>query len=107
MNEVTVDLAGAAVLLVLSGMFSGSETALFSLPKGQLREARRSRSATGRAIAALLAKPRRLLVTLLLGNTAVNVLFFATSWTVAGELSRRSHSLGVSAGGTDWPQACP
>ncbi len=98
MNEVTVDLAGAAVLLVLSGMFSGSETALFSLPKGQLREARRSRSATGRAIAALLAKPRRLLVTLLLGNTAVNVLFFATSWTVAGELSRRSHSLGVSAG---------
>jgi putative hemolysin len=57
-------------LLVLSGSFSATETALFSL-----RDAERDRAP--RAVKELLASPRNLLVTVLLGNLLVNVLFFA------------------------------
>lgn len=91
------EFAGIVVLLFLSGMFSGSETALFSLPKALLREERKSHSRAARAVVALVARPRRLLVTVLLGNTVVNVLYFATSWTVASELSSRRPGLGVAA----------
>jgi putative hemolysin len=88
---------GLGLLLLLSGLFSGSETALFSLPRNELREARRSDSGTARAIVGLLGRPRRLLVTVLLCNTVVNVLYFATSWTIASELSARKPGLGVAA----------
>ena len=57
-------------LLLFSGIFSSSETALFSLSRTQ-------RHAAGRPVRRLLARPRDLLVTVLLGNLLVNVLFFA------------------------------
>ncbi|MCZ6598737.1 MAG: hemolysin family protein [Planctomycetota bacterium] len=57
-------------LLLCSGIFSSSETALFSLGRTQ-------RQAAGRPVRRLLARPRDLLVTVLLGNLLVNVLFFA------------------------------
>ena len=95
---VIFELVGVGLLLLLSGLFSGSETALFSLPKNELREARRGHSGAARAIVALLGRPRRLLVTVLLGNTSANVLYYATSWSVASEVSARSPGLGVAVG---------
>jgi putative hemolysin len=57
-------------LLVLSGLFSSSETALFSLePDAPTRRVPR--------VARLLADPRALLVTILLGNLVVNLLIFS------------------------------
>jgi len=69
-----------AALLALSGFFSASETALFSLDE---RLALRAGSRARR----LLEKPSSLLVTILLGNLFVNVLFFALVPTVAGDAS--------------------
>ena len=78
----TVDipmLALLPVLLLASGFFSGSETALFGLTENQRILIRRQQSLRGRAIEALLADQRMLLITVLLGNMTVNVLYFVIS----------------------------
>jgi CBS domain containing-hemolysin-like protein len=66
-------LLGLAVLLALSGFFSGSETALFSLSRAQVQRLRETGGRSGRIAAQLLARPRRLLITILVGNMVVNV----------------------------------
>lgn len=64
---------GFLILLVLSGTFSGSETALFSLDRIQLRRFETSASRRERLVAAVAAHPERLLAGILFGNTLVNV----------------------------------
>ena len=61
------------VLLVISAFFSGSEVALFSLDKRQIKELQKDNKITSRYIINLLEYPRRLLITILLGNNFVNV----------------------------------
>ncbi|MEM1108492.1 MAG: hemolysin family protein [Planctomycetota bacterium] len=68
-----------ALLLVASGFFSGSETALFSLSRHQRARFAQSEAVTARTILTLLAETRGLLITLLLGNMTVNVLYFVVS----------------------------
>jgi CBS domain containing-hemolysin-like protein len=61
------------ILLSLSFFFSGSETALFSLPRVAVERLKQS-SPAGRRVADLLYQPNRLLVTILFGNLAVNIV---------------------------------
>jgi CBS domain containing-hemolysin-like protein len=61
------------ILLALSFFFSGSETALFSLPRVVIERLRQG-SASGKRIAHMLEDQNRLLITILLGNLAVNIL---------------------------------
>ena len=61
------------ILLAFSFFFSGSETALFSLPK-IVAERLKHASTGGRHVASLLEQPNRLLVTILLGNLAANIM---------------------------------
>ena len=88
--SLTVTVLAAALLLVLSGSLSGSETAFFSLGEVERRRLAEERGWPGRASVALLARRRNLLMTLLLANLLVNLLFFSLS----SELS--SLSLAVS-----------
>ena len=67
------------ILLVASAFFSGSETALFSLSRHNRAQLARSGSLVGQTLTTLLAETRSLLITLLLGNMTINVLFFVTS----------------------------
>lgn len=67
------------VLLFLSGFFSGSETALFSLTRHQRTVIKESDTFTGTAVTTLLSETRSLLITLLMGNITVNVLYFVVS----------------------------
>jgi len=65
------------LLLLLIGMsayFSAAETALFSLRLPQLQTLRQRGGRAARAVLTLLEHPRRLLATVLMGNTIVNVL---------------------------------
>jgi putative hemolysin len=64
-----------ALLLVGSAFFSASETALFSIPRYQLRRLQQRPGLVGRSITILLESQRSLLVTILLGNMFVNVLY--------------------------------
>jgi len=65
------------ILLAASAFFSGAETALFNLSRAQLRRLRASRSPFHSLAARLMDDPRRLLVTVLLGNNVVNTALFA------------------------------
>lgn len=62
------------VLLVLSGFFSGSETALMTLNRYRLRHLARTGHRAARMADRLLAQPDRLIGLILLGNNLVNVL---------------------------------
>lgn len=70
-----------AFLLMLSASFSGSETALFSLSRSEFARFKSSGSRFAKHLIDALAQPRRLLVSILLGNEVVNV---AISIVVAG-----------------------
>ena len=68
-----VKLIALFCLLVFSAFFSGSEVALFSLNIKNIKEEFANHPLLLNYINTLLNKPRRLLVTVLLGNTVVNV----------------------------------
>ena len=72
-------------LFVLSAFFSGSEVALFSLDRRKLKSNLEGRPVTGRYLLLLLEHPRRLLVTILIGNTIVNVAASIIAVTLALE----------------------
>ena len=66
-------LAAIVALLFLSALFSGSETALFSLTHARRERLRDSDPRTARRVDRLMAAPARLLGALLLSNLLVNV----------------------------------
>lgn len=68
-----MDLVLVGILLCLSAFFSGSESAMFSLRWWRINTLRHEGGFRGRILATLLDRPRSLLITLLLGNTLVNV----------------------------------
>ena len=67
-------LIGLVGLLILSGFFSGSETALCALTRVQVDKIRLKRGNSS-AIVNFVDNPRRLFITVLLGNNLVNVSF--------------------------------
>ena len=80
MTAVTWLLLGVlATLLIGSGFFSGSETAVFSLSRHERSRLAHAATPVGRALATLLSETRGLLVTLLMGNMTINVSYFVVS----------------------------
>jgi CBS domain containing-hemolysin-like protein len=71
--------AGLGVLLILSGFFSGSETALFSLTRYDRARLKEISLKIHRIVKALLSRPEQLLLVILFSNMAVNILFFTIS----------------------------
>ncbi len=68
-----MDLVIVCILLGLSAFFSGSESAMFSLRWWRINTLRHEGGVPGRILAGLMDRPRALLITILLGNTLVNV----------------------------------
>ena len=61
------------LLLLVSAMMSGSESAFFSLRPLDREEIKQENSAKSKLISDLLAKPKELLATILITNNFVNV----------------------------------
>ncbi len=61
------------VLLFFSAFFSGSETAFFSLTPSQIEKLRNSAVKNENRVGRLMAWPRQLLITIVVGNTMVNI----------------------------------
>lgn len=59
------------ILMGFSGFFSSSETALFSLSNVQLEQMRQNRHPRIGLIEHMLSEPRRLIITILIGNELV------------------------------------
>lgn len=75
------------VLVCLSGMFSASETALFSLSTSKVKTFKQDKDQRKQLIANLLASPRDLLVTILIVNISVNILIQNISASIFGKMS--------------------
>lgn len=87
------------ILLLLSGFFSGSETALYSLSTIEVKRLVKKKKRGAKALARLKENPKRLIITVLIGNNIVNVAasvlatFLATQWF-------GSYGAGIAFGGT-------
>lgn len=71
-TELVLNLSLLAGCLLFSGIFSGSEVALFSLDPEKVKR-KEKRGFANHYLRILLEYPKRLLVTLLIGNNIVNV----------------------------------
>ncbi|MCK4271252.1 DUF21 domain-containing protein, partial [bacterium] len=71
---IFLSLSGLVILLFLSAFFSGSETALFSLGKLQRRSMKQTKNPRRKFVERLLARPSRLLISISVGNTFVNIM---------------------------------
>ncbi len=89
METESFNLILLAFLLFVSALFSGSEVALFSLDKKRLEKSDEKDKLINRYLLSLLANPHRLLVTILLGNTLVNVAASIVAVTFALNLSEK------------------
>lgn len=74
-SRILPSLFGLGLLLLLSGFFSGSETALCALSRAQIGRLRGDTRKSSRLIVRFVDDPRRLFITILLGNTLVNISF--------------------------------
>lgn len=79
-------LLAIGVLLVCSAAMSASEVALFSLSPTQLRDVQERGGTSGQRVMDLLAKPRRLLATILIANNFVNVAIIILSTVAVADL---------------------
>ncbi len=73
-------------LFAASALFSGSETALFSLSKFDLQRISRKKEPNSAALNDLLAQPRRLIVSILCGNELINIAAAANMTAILVEL---------------------
>jgi len=74
------------ILMGFSGFFSSSETALFSLSNVQLQQMRQEEHPRIGLIGQMLSEPRRLIITILIGNELVNVAASVISAAVVIQL---------------------
>jgi putative hemolysin len=84
-NEFFLYSIGLVFLLAISAFFSGSEAAIYSLSRTRIRVLG-ERSTAGRHIRTLLENPRKLLVTILLGNLLVNIFTTSTATAILIDL---------------------
>lgn len=77
-----------AVLLACSAIISGSETALFALSRQDMRAFQCSGDRFKEVAARLMRRPRTVLMTVLMANTAVNICFFAVSVVLIARVGR-------------------
>ncbi len=75
--DIILQLILLLICLILSGFFSCSETALFSLPKSKLRILQEENPHKGGLLVKYLSDSPKLLISILIGNMFVNI--FATS----------------------------
>ncbi|MDA2935859.1 hemolysin family protein [Patescibacteria group bacterium AH-259-L05] len=87
------------ILLLLSGFFSGSETALYSISGVEVKRLLRQKKQGAKALSRIKEKPKRLIITILIGNNIANVAasilatILATQWF-------GSYGAGIAFGGT-------
>lgn len=82
---IVLRLVSLALLVAASAFFSGSETALFSLDALQAGKLR-SRGKAQRRVAALMESPAKVLSTILIGNTLVNVVIASLVYSLVREI---------------------
>jgi putative hemolysin len=100
---LTILLVVISILIFCSALFSGVETALFSLKPHQLRRLETNHARLTKFVQSFRENPRRVLNVLLLGDALVNVLlvvlclFFLWEGPLAGRISQWAAGLAIFA----------
>jgi putative hemolysin len=83
-NDQWLHVVGLVVLFIMSGFFSGSETALMSMDRMRVKYLAEKDRPGARKLAQLLEHPETLLSAILVGNNAVNIMasVFATTFFI-------------------------
>ncbi|VAW29617.1 Hemolysins and related proteins containing CBS domains [hydrothermal vent metagenome] len=71
--EAAITLIILIIMLIISGLVSGSETAFFSFQPADFNKLKKSHGKRGKKIIALRNKPKELLATILISNNFINV----------------------------------
>ncbi len=95
---MTLLIAVLAILVVLSGFFSGGEIAFFSVPDTRAEALAEQGRRGSRALVRLKSSPDRLLITLLIGNNVANI-GAASVATYAAIQAFGSAGVGIATGG--------
>lgn len=95
MSEALLLTIAIIILTFLSGYFSGSETALFSLSPLKIKTYKDDPDPRKQLIANLLKTPRDLLVTVFIMNTLVNILLQNVSSSLFGASAGWDLKVGV------------
>jgi len=90
--NISLPIISLTILLILSGLFSGSETAIFSLSKLRLRRLQAKHPKVFVVVQELLKHPKRTLNSILIGNMLVNI---TASGLVASMAIKRFGQAGV------------
>jgi putative hemolysin len=83
-------LFGFIFLLALSAFFSSSEVAYLSLTENTVKAFKKSGRQKEKRVALLLENPRKLLISIIMGNTAVNVAIASLSAYITNDIIRQS-----------------
>jgi Mg2+/Co2+ transporter CorB len=95
---LTYKIIGLIVLLFLSAFFSSSETALVSISRLRVRHLLKQRKPGAKILKKLKDDPKRLLITILIGNNLVNVSASALATLVAMDIFESnavSYAIGI------------
>ncbi len=85
-SSVLMDGIVIIILLILSGLVSGSEVAYFSLKPEELKECEESGSVQDQRVLSLITHPHRLLATILILNNLINISIVTISTYVTWQL---------------------
>jgi len=98
MNLTTLvsNIFGLGLLLLLSAFFSASETALSALSKIQIQRMRAVDGERRSAVIKFLDEPRRLFITVLFGNTLVNLAFISITGSLILETLLRGQNPAIA-----------
>lgn len=90
----TALLAAAGVillLLIVSGFFSGSETALTAVSRGRMHQLEKDGSRSARDVNFLVGDRERVIGAILLGNTFLNILAYSfATWVLESQFGERA-----------------
>lgn len=86
MAEALPFIVVLALLIIGSGFFSGTEVAMFGMRRVDRAQLVRSERRADTLLVRLLARPRKLIATLLIGNESINVAISATTAGLVGVL---------------------
>lgn len=88
-----------AICVIASAFFSGSEAALISIPAKRVKQMIEDGGARARALEFLASRPNEILITILVGNTFVNI-FAASLATATAQRYFGSEAIGYASGVT-------
>jgi len=96
--EIYSQLILLAILIILSGLFSASETALTAFKSTDLEEIENTNPRTAKLLKRWLTKPNEILTAILLGNNIVNILASSIATIVTMQImgSESGHTVAIA-----------